>query len=233
MGDNPPKFLRIRVEGSFCVVIQKDHSYQIRVCTIANTAHHFAVNGQEIKYKQGASFHFVLSPDGLATYNSWPDIDPAFDWSNKKTGKWNNDDSYYFITMDVPCPQEIMQDGTTRAIFADYSSGLMPLNHILTYEIQNSDQVRITCNELGGRQNIPDGIFQLEVGLPRGTSSSTIHDHAIMFYNDMVQMLFPDLYNDSKCRLKDIEVRPLPQPGSTGSRTTTFECKSGGMIVGV
>src|ERR1700704_1275499 len=132
-----PKLLHIRIEGSFCVVIQKQDSYRVRACTAVNLDHLLVVNDQQIPYKPGDSFHFQLKPDGLATCKSWPDIDPAFDWSNKTTGKWVNNGSYYFITMDLPCPQRIQQDGTCKVTFGDNTSGLMPRNHILIYEIKD------------------------------------------------------------------------------------------------
>ena len=216
----PSQYLHIRIEGSFCVVIQKKDSYRVRACTAVNPDHLFVVNRQQIPYKPGDSFHFELTPDGLEPNNSWPVIDPAFDWSNKTTGNWTNKMSNYFITMDLPCPQQIQQDGTCRVTFDDNTSGLMPRNHILTYEIKDISKLKITCDKLG-QQKIENGVFSLEIGLPLGTPDDQVRAHAIKCHNNMVQLFFPDLYKDKKCRLKDI-----------GVETTTLECKSGGMIVG-
>lgn len=225
-----PQYLHIRIEGSFCVVIQKNDSYRIRACTMAHKDHLFAINGELIDYKPGKSFHFELKPDGLATYNSLPDIDPAFDWSKTDTSKWNNDDSYYFITMDLPCPAQIIEDRTARVTFGDDSKGLMPGNHILVYKILDFDEVEILSKDSDPPDTDIDdnGIFQLELGLPPDTSAD-VRKHTIMFYNGMLQKLFPDLYNQKKYLLKDIQVPPR-----AGIRidTTTLECKSGGMIVG-
>jgi hypothetical protein len=221
MGVTSPKYLSIRLEGPFSVVIKNQNAYQIRVCTPRDPDHLFAVNGTQIQYKPGDSFHFALKPDGLATYNGWPDIDPAFDWSNKTTSKWIDDGSNYFITMDVPCPQQIRQDGTARVTFDNNQTAVMPLDHILIYGIKDMQKVQITCKELGSQTIDQNGVFQLELGLPQGTSSGTVHDHAIMFYNNMLKAFFPDLYNKADCRLKDIVVK-----------TTTLECKNGGLIVG-
>ena len=226
-----PQYLHIRLEGPFSVVIQKNDTYRVRACTIADPDHQFVINGQQIPYKSGDSFHFELLPDGLETYNSWPDIDPAFDWSNKATSNWDNDESYYFITMDLPCPQRIMQDETARVIFDDYTSGLIPLNHVLVYAIEDFDKVKITSQELGAQDTDDNGIFRLELGLPPNTPVSTIHDHSLMCYNSMLQQFFPDLDKDKKCRLKDIEIIEPPPPVRY-PLTTTLECKSGGLIVG-
>ena len=231
MGATAPKYLRIRLEGSFCVVIQKKNSYKIRACTPVDLDHLFAINGERKDYKPGDLFDFELKPYGLKTYKSWPEIDPAFDWSNKTTNKWDNKKSYYFITMDLPCPQQIIQDRTTRVIFADYTSGLMPRNHILIYEIEDYSRLQITSDKLG-RQKIENGVFSLEIGLALGTSAGKVHEHTIRCHNNMVQRFFPDLSKDKKCLLKDIEVL-LPSPSIVQDLlTTTLECKSGGMIVG-
>lgn len=228
----PPQYLHIRLEGPFCVVIKKDDSYRIRACTIPDPDHKFVINGKEISYNPGDSFHFQLQPGGLETYEGWPDIDPAFDWSNKATTNWNDDGSNCFITMDLPYPQRIMQDETARVIFDDYTSGLMPLNHVLVYEIENFEKVKITSQELGDQDVDDNGIFRLELGLPPNTPIGTIHDHSLMCYNTMLQQFFPDLYKDKKCCLKDIEVIEPPSP-VRHTETTTLECKSGGLIVGV
>lgn len=221
-----PKFLHIRLEGSFCVVIQKNSSYKIRAGTPMDPDHLLAINGQQIPYKSGDSFHFELMPDGLETYNSWPEIDPAFDWSNKTTNNWDNNYSYYFIAMDLPCPKQIMQDCTTRVIFDDFSSGLMPHNHILIYEIKDFSKLRIASDTPNPAKIDQNGVLSLEIGLPRESSPSKVHDHTINCHNNMLKKFFPDLHKDKRCRLKDIEV--------SGSLldTTTLECKSGGMIVG-
>ena len=225
MASTPPQYLHIRLEGSFCIVIQKKDGYRIRACTITHPGHLFAINGDLVECGLRDSFHFELKPDGLVTYKDIPDIDPAFDWSSKTTGNWKNEDSYYFITMDLPCPKQIMQDGTARVVFGDDSRGLMPRDHILVYEIKDFDEVEITSKELGEQDIDECGVFQLELGLKLGTPTGTVHDHAIMFYNNMLEKLFPDLYKNPKCLLKDIQV-------SRGLFTTTLECKSGGMIVG-
>jgi hypothetical protein len=219
-----PQFLRIRLEGSFCVVIQKKSSYKIRAGTPKDPDHLFAMNGQQIEPRN--SFHFELKPHGLQTYTSWPEIDPAFDWSNKTTNKWDNNNSYYFISMDLPCPKQIMQDCTTRVIFDDFSSGLMPRNHILIYEIKDFSKLKITSNTPNPAKINQNGVFSLEIGLPLESSPNKVHDHTINCHNNMLKKFFPDLHKDKRCRLKDIEV-----PGSLLD-TTTLECKSGGMIVG-
>ena len=230
MASTVPKYLHIRLEGSFCVVIQKNDSYRVRACTMAHKDHLFAINGKPRKYKQGDSFHFELKPDGLVTYKKWPHIDPTFKWSSKTTGNWVNDDSYYFITMDLPCPQQIMQDGTAEVVFGDNSSGLMPRDHILVYEIEDIDEVEITCKELGDQDIDDNGVFQMELGLKLNTPDDEVRKHAIMFYNTMLQKFFPDLYKDPKCRMKDIQFAPIRVPSVYTA--TTLECKSGGMIVG-
>ncbi len=228
MSNTAPKYLHVRLEGAFCVVIKKNDGYRVRACTIAHAGHLFAINGELVDYDPGDSFHFELKPDGLVTYKDIPEIDPAFDWSNKTTSNWKDEDRYYFITMDLPCPKQIMQDGTARVMFGDDSRGLMPRDHILVYEVKDFDKVQIISKELGAQDIDGCGVFQLELGLKLGTPSGTVHDHAIMFYNNMVEKLFPDLYNNPKCRLKDIQVSLSPR----GLFTTTLECKSGGMIVG-
>lgn len=225
----PPQYLHIRLDGAFSVVIQDNDSYRVRACTIADSDHQFAINGNLVSYNPGDSFHFELKPNGLATYNDPPDIDPAFGWSDKATNNWNNDDSNYFITMDLPCPKQIMQDRTANVIFDDNSTGLMPGTHILVYEIKDFDEVKIVSKELGAQDIDSNGIFQLELGLPLGTSNKIVHDHAIMFYNNMLQKFFSGLYNTPSCRLKDIQVNPIP---GIYIFATTLECKNGGVIVG-
>src|SRR6266852_978707 len=147
-----PKFLHLRLEGPFAIVIQHGKSYRICAFTALDATHHFLINDQEIKYKITDSYHFDLEGKGLKTYSKAPEIDPAFDWSNKPTNTWKYDDRNYFITLDLPCPLQIMQDRTARVKFADDSSGLMPLNHILVYEITDFKQVEINCRELGSQR---------------------------------------------------------------------------------
>jgi hypothetical protein len=221
MATAPPKYLHVRLEGAFCVVIKKNDGYRVRACTIADSDHLFAINGEPIKDMKGKSFHFQLKPDGLETYTKWPDIDPAFDWSNETTADWDNNDSYYFITMDLPCPKQIRQDCTARVTFEDDSEGLMPQDHILGYEIKDPKKLQITCRELGPQKIDDNGNFTLEIGLPLDSSPGQVHDRAIMFYNKMLRKLFPTLSEDDSCVLNDIDIS---EPG-IHIVTTTYDAR--------
>src|SRR5947208_1665542 len=124
-----PNFLHLRLEGPFAVVIQHGKAYRICAFTALDVNHRFFINDQEIKYEITGSYHFDLGGKGLKEYSKAPEVDPAFDWSNKSTNTWKYDDRKYFITLDLPCPLQILQDRTARVKFDDDSSGLSQLNH--------------------------------------------------------------------------------------------------------
>ncbi len=221
---NTPTILRLRLEGAFGVAIQKGDSYRISAFTGRDPEHRFLINGQEVSYGQNDTFHFNLQSRGLKSYSQAPAVDPAFYWTNKSTPKWKYDPAHSFITLSLPCPEQIQQDCTSRVTFRDNSPGLMPRNHIFLYEITDFDQVQLHCHELGPYSPTAEGILQLELGLDPQNQDP---QHPIMFYNNLVTTFFSDLGNESLLQsLDDANTAPY----KLKPLTTTLECKAGGII---
>jgi hypothetical protein len=206
--------LQITLEGAFALVLRRDREqFRITAFSPASPAtapkgsdcppslfpiepHLFCFNGE----RQGPGrYRFALPQRGL-NVSPKPVIDIGFRDFTADTERWRLGDN--FVTLDLPCPRIITFNGKPEpVVFANPPSprriGHMPSNHILEYQIENADQVKMICEGLKvpcapARDSTATTMkFSFGVGLPPNSDHGG--KHAVRFFNYLLCGFFPDL----------------------------------------
>lgn len=242
--------LQILLDGAFAVVVQHDKANSILAFSPLDKKepHQFYFNDSFYRQEAGKTFHFELLPKGLKKA-ARPEIAPGFNDFNATTKKWRAGEN--FITIKLPCPKRIAFAGHREYVVFKSKSrkpGWMPTNHILEYDVLDSDQVKMECQELGKEcstsvDSLPGLMrFFFEVGPSQGTPSN----HAVNFFNDMLEASFPELVpNYSIAEIKDLRnekqsttagLMPAVMNNTTRlaelrNASYTLDCKLGGILV--
>jgi len=212
--DQPCRTLQITLEGAFALVLRKSgEQFRITAFSPASPAappkgsdcppalfpiepHLFYFNGE----RQGPGrYHFELPQRGLNVVPK-PIIDIGFRDFAADTELWRlgND----FVTLDLPCPKTITFYGKPEpVVFANPPSprrtGHMPTNHVLEYQVEHADQVKMICEGLKApctpaRDSTATTMkFSFGVGLPPNSDHGG--KHAVRFFNYLLCAFFPDL----------------------------------------
>jgi hypothetical protein len=215
--------LRIILEGPFGIVLKKTSSTSTTVTRVtaftpAHAMHHARLNGWQLP--DGVSHSLTLVDTGLAA-NSTGCVDTACKDFCEENTDFNCPSPNHFVLIDLPCPKQIYTTTTASITFESGAPGKLPQNHVLEYDIQDAGKP-IGFLYQGSQFITPiANSLLLEVGMLRGVGNPKAH--AIEFYNNYLLPCFPKLKNLPAKKLADI---------TAPSRTTTLECKSGGLIAG-
>lgn len=225
--------LRVILEGAFALLINRSSPWGIRVFTPKHHGEHaFVFN--TLPCDKDSKYKFELSPLGLKPASSAPCIDSTFQYFCAEQTPCNPSTKHHFITIDLPGPERILSlssSGVT-ATMEDGNEYPLPGDHILEYEITNSSLIQMSGwynDKLVTpplRPYTADGytVFKFEVGLPRllgGGDSDLKGEHAVEFYNRGVLPYFSKLKDSSRWKMQKVK---------GAYKTTTLECKNGGII---
>jgi hypothetical protein len=205
--------------------------------------HLFYLDGSEVGSDNGQTFEYTLDPhskvprrptDSYALESfMFPQIHSCFDEFSLK-GKCQAPVNY-FVKINLPCPDRILlTNGFVPVTYEDGRLGLMPLNHVLEYQVHHPNSGIIIKNHIAG-DYIPlssnADTFVFEVGLRMGSDSNS--EHAVYFFNEVALGCFSGV---SDMRLASIQppsshgryaANPL---GTISAMGTSVECSNGGLI---
>jgi hypothetical protein len=240
--------LQVLLDGAFAVVIEYGKPNSILAFTPRDKAepHQFYFNDPDYALPAGKDYSFELLAEGLK-HNERPLIEPGFNDFHARVKQWKLVEN--FVAIKLPLPTRITFAGhRERVVFKSKKTGWMPTNHILEYDVTDPAKIKMTCKELekacSPSPDSPPGLtrFFFEVGPPHGTPGN----HAVNFFNYMLNASFPELVADYS--LAEILDKRDTQPAGTArlssavmtDRTVrphllnasyTLDCKLGGVLV--
>ncbi|MFL6313289.1 MAG: hypothetical protein ACJ71W_14405 [Terriglobales bacterium] len=236
---SPRTKLFVALRGPFAVVVQSKRKYRIQAFVPVQDGHYFFLNSAQ---QAGSSYSLSLPDDGL-NFASQIDIDGFTDFKDFSvhTKKWELGD--YYISVDLPCPSDMLTDEIDDATFQSGATGGLPLAHILEYDVSDVTQIKLKGDGISDQSPTPNSgvyVFDLQVGLPLNTSNSL--NLAVDYYNKSLLPCFPDVKGKE---LKSISPPSHSAPAAAppvaraaGQRTLPFvppatdvECKNGGLLI--
>jgi len=225
--------LQILLEGAFAVVLQEKSQRLTAFVPLPDPAkkeliHDFYFNDPDSPKKaegKSRSYRFELSGEGLHQYsNPDPYVNPGFDDFNARTEKWRLPPS--LVVLDLPFPRSINFSGRPLKVRFGKNAlkpmGLMPMNFILEYRVDDASKVRLKCNNpemhCGPSPHCPPGVLRYYFGVGPETKDPAARErHAIAFFNFLLATAFPDLAQ--KYEVVEIEHSDYELPGSGGGTT--------------
>ena len=201
---DPPNVLQVILRGPFAVVVNSASPWDITVFTPKyDGAHMFSFNGQP--YGKDSKFKFELPPSNLAKAKKMPCIDNPFpSFCADNVTNYNTSTDKHFITIHLPCPQNIYVIASLFTATLNDSKGTvvnMPGDHVLEYQIIDpSIKIQISGKQdnMGAVSLPPEGTppaFTFEVGLPTllgGVSADADGSKGVEFYNRALLPYFSD-----------------------------------------
>jgi len=176
-----------------------------------------------------------LHPAASIDLNDPAAVDPKFKPFLEHPPRWIWQD--YYVTFDLPCPNNITFDDYTHAAFkADPATKVvLPLNHILEYDVTNLTKVRLRGYETGNQLPItPVGEwpqFDIQVGLPHSNPDPT-GDKATTYHNSYILPCFPDIKNkELQAIYPTVPVAHGKETDGKNDKGTDVECKNGGLLI--
>lgn len=222
---------QVVLEGPFGVILHKDTASPPNVTGITafmpidpDGRHHFSLDGTEQDVSKQFSFSLTQKPP-LSTKLC---IDSAFadfcvDSTSASLGSKTP-----LLKIEMPVPTNILAETTftpMNVVFQSTKSGKMQRSFVLVYDVNNGAQLQLTEQPSGLNITLPSDKLIVEVGLPKSDPDSADFAHAKKFYN---KTLLPFFGLDAS---PDHVVTSIKGPART-PRTTTYECKAGGIIGG-
>jgi hypothetical protein len=246
-----PHSLWVALEGPFAVVMDSSTHAITAFTPRDNGEHLFAFNGAGYDNKPAYNFTMTIEnwpvppmpPPSLCVQNdSSPFCAENTEWKDTKD---------YFITINLPAPNRIivydsvygadMQDNTTTAP--------LPYAHVLEYDLNGNTPMMIGSIKPGTNVllspvtrsgNSMDLLFRFEIGLINtlGGDSDPNGNNAKSFYNTLLLPHFPKLASQGIRNIGQVHkfqaergIKPKSNMRRPPFTTTTFECKSGGLLV--
>ena len=234
----PRTKLFVALRGPFGVVVQPKRKYAIQAFVPVQDGHYFFLNSTQ---QAGISYSLSLPSDGLNPA-SQINIDGLTDFKDFSvhTKKWELGD--YYITVDLPCPSDMLTDEIDDATFQSGAKGGLPLAHILEYDVTDVTQVKLKGDGISDQAPTQISgvyVFDLQVGLPLNTSNSV--GLAVDYYNKSLLPCFPEVKNKELAGISPLAsatTSTVPVGRAAGKRTLPFvppatdvECKNGGLLV--
>lgn len=224
------------LEGPFAITIKQDGS-GIKVFSPIDADHLILFNGLGQPGSFPQQYHFNLK--GVVNSESIcisPDLnDLCVDHLGKALGNLDN----AFVRIDLPRPANVYTSKRlqgTLGVGANRRLVCAPQDHILEYK-KNTSMPQVTYEDTSTTVNTSADVFHIEIGPTRG--SDPAGDHAKHFHNRSILPYFPSL-SPRVWQLTDIQAdvcdgTKVPDIITQRLRpftTTTFECKTGGIIGG-
>jgi hypothetical protein len=201
-GKPPANIVEVHLDGAFALVIQENKANSVLAFSPrpkkGDEPHQFFFNGSPKPEDPEKAFHFKLAVERRER-DSQPEISPGLKDFSFKTERWRVGDA--LVQIELPAPDRITFSGHRSAVtfLADHRAAFMPTNHILEYDVKDSMLPKLECSESSlrcdpSRDSFP-GVtrFFFEIGPKRILDVSQSHNHAINFFNYILQQSFPDL----------------------------------------
>jgi len=204
--EKPPETLEIHLDGAFAVVIQEFDNNSILAFSPrpqpADIQHKLYLNGDRKAVELGKANEFHLSQEGLEEKRgerNKVEINRGLDDFFFRTENWRVGDS--LLTIKLPAPKRITFSGQRIPVTfkSDGRHAWMPTNHILEYDVRNSASIKLDCNGLevkcASSSDSYPGVtrYFFEIGPEQPMPHDKSLEHAIKFYNYILQQSFPDL----------------------------------------
>lgn len=141
--------LRVVLNGSFALVIQKNSRNRIRVFSPKELSnlHEFYFNDPRRPESKTQTHNFELLSDGLITSPRAPEIDSALAGFSLGTDLWCQDE--YFVTIDLPAPLRISSTPPFHhGVLANGGQLQVPSNFVLEYRISEPGKVRMVDQDM-------------------------------------------------------------------------------------
>lgn len=194
--------LEVHLDGAFAVVIQENKANSILAFSprpkAGDEPHQFYFNGYPKPEDPQKSYHFKLSAE-TRDRDSKVEINPGLKDFSFRTEHWRVGDS--LLSIELPAPDRITFSGHRSPVrfLSDHRLAFMPTNHILEYDLKNKTVPKLECSESSvkceaSRDAFP-GVtrFFFEIGPQRSLDVIQSRQHAIGFFNYILQQSFLDL----------------------------------------
>jgi hypothetical protein len=193
--------LEVHLEGAFALVIQENKANSILAFSPrpkkGDEPHQFYLNGSLKPEGSEKSLNFKVSTGG-SERDSKPEISPGLKDFLFETEHWSIGDS--LVSVELPAPRRITFSGHRSLVqFSDNRKAFMATNHILEYNLKDSERPTLECNDATKPCDpSPDSFsgvtrFFFEIGPKRSLDLVRSHKHATTFFNYILQQSFPDL----------------------------------------
>lgn len=221
---------QIILEGPFGIILHEDTASPPNVTGITafmpadpDGRHRFMLGGQV----QDVSKQFSLSLTQTPHPSTALCVDSAFadfcvDGTTASPG------SKALLKIEMAVPTRIIAETNFKpmnVVFKSNKTGKMQRSFVLEYDLNNGTQLQLTEQLSGLNIPLPDKKLMVEVGLDKHDPDSADFDHAKKFYNTTLLPLF------GLDASPDHIVSSIKGP-SLSKKTTTYECKAGGIIGG-
>jgi hypothetical protein len=194
--------LEVHLDGAFAVVIQENKANSILAFSPrpkkGDEPHQFYFNGYPKPEDPQKSYDFKLSAE-TRERDSKIAISPGLNDFSFKTQRWRVGDS--LLSIELPAPDRITFSGHRSPVrfLSDRRQAFMPTNHILEYDLKDAKLPKLECSESSlkcepSRDSFP-GVtrFFFEIGPKHSLDVAQSREHAIGFFNYILQQSFPDL----------------------------------------
>ena len=240
--------LQIILEGAFVVVLNsKTQRLTALVPRHPKHGHNVYFNDpvnplkqQTANKREEEEYQFALGGDGLCKYSK-PYVNPGFRDFELHVARVN--ESKNLMRIDLPLPNSINFSGRPlHVVFRNRKNGLMPTGHILEYEIEKDEQVKMTCRQLEGElspsPHSPPGVRRFFFGVaPDDTPEQRcdpVHQqrHAVEFFNFMLEALLRGILPVKQLEAhKLLRVELAHKPCESGAKETSFAWTQPGHLV--
>jgi hypothetical protein len=196
--------LEVHLDGAFAVVVQENKANSILAFSPrpkkGDEPHQFYYNGYPKAEDPQKSYHFKLSAETRDRgRDSKIEISPGLKDFSFKTERWRVGDS--LLSIELPAPDRITFSGHRSPVkfLSDGRRAFMPTNHILEYDLKDAKLPKLECSESSLKcEPSPDSFpgvtrFFFEIGPQRSLNVMQSREHAIGFFNYILQQSFPDL----------------------------------------
>jgi hypothetical protein len=231
--------LLVWLEGPFAVVLNQDDSGNpiITAFSPVDIDHLVTITPSKIvEAPYPGQFHLSLEGDGVVPADAACISSDFKDFCVDHLGKIVGNPENAFVRSQMPLPTNIYTSHLRKVTLANGTSAGMPQDHIFEYATASGKPITLVYEDKKQSLSPDANLFHIEVGLPQNSDPNG--EHAKHFHNKAILAHF-GLQND---RSKQITVIDSTSCSSTippdiakrlaAAKTTTLECKSGGIIGG-
>lgn len=239
--------LLVWVEGPFAVVLNQDGTGNpiITAFSPVDTDHLVNITVNNNKFIKGTypgQFHLSLQGDGVAPANTACISSDFKDFCMDHLGNIVGNPENAFVRLQMPVPTNIYTSHLLKVTLANGVRACMPQDHVFEYATVSAQPITLVYEDKKQSLGPNANLFHIEVGLPAkdasGNNSDPKGEHAKHFHNRAILAHF-GLQNDSSKQITAIDTTScsstIPQDVAKrllAAKTTTLECKSGGIIGG-
>jgi hypothetical protein len=239
------------LEGPFAVVLTQDNTGNpvITAFSPVDSDHlvNISSNKGVIKGAYPDQFHLSLQGDGGVAAKTACISSDFKDFCVDHLGNIVGNPDNSFVRVQLPTPKNIYTTELRKGTVGSGASSIticVPQDHVLEYETVSGSPITLVYEDKKQSLSPKKNVFHIEVGLPaqdaNGNDTDRKGDLAKHFHNKTILAHFPSQNVPNK-QLTDVSANRCPSTIPTEilnrlptirPRTTTLECKSGGIIGG-